>query len=378
MRLLTVGLYLIAIIFCLCSCTKERTNPIPTSPTSRTVIAYLAANNNLSDDAYTNINQMEEAIGDINGNLIVYTTIRGANPALYKISADNSPEIKSQKIKEYLPHNSSDPLVMRQVLEDIKTTYPSQSFGLILWSHASGWIPPDHGSIKVKSFGDDNGSSMDIKDLNHALYGEYDFILFDACSMASIEVLYEIKDKAKYFISSPAEVIASGMPYQILTKNLFGENFQAYKEIAQKYYDYYNAKSGLLRSATISVIDAKQLTEFAKTSKQLLSTFHSPYQDLKRSEIQRMDFDKITNPLIAFDLEDFFIQNFGLIHTQQLVQQLRKTALYKANTPFFNGYTIKNNGGITCYIPNSENEGPLHNYYRSLAWYRAGGFDHLF
>lgn len=378
MSLAKIGLYTFAVLFCLYSCSKEPTNPVIKKPISRTVIAYLAANNNLTNDAYSNINQMEEAIGDLEGNLIVYATLRGANPALYKISSDKSPEIKSKKIKEYNPHNSSDPMVMKQVLQDIKNSYPAQSFGLILWSHATGWIPPDHGVIKVKSFGDDNGSSMDIKDLKHALPDDFEFILFDACSMSSIEVLYEIRDKAKYFISSPGEVIANGMPYNIITHDLFGDNIRSYQEIAQKYYDYYNSKSGLMRSATISIIDAKQLTEFAKASKQVLSTYQPTYSDFNRNEIQRMDFDRITNPLIAFDYKDFSIQNFGLINTQHLLKQLNQTVLFKANTPFFNGYEIKNNCGISCYIPNPENEGPLHDYYRTLEWYKAGGFDRLF
>ena len=38
--------------------------------------------------------------------------------------------------------------------------------------------------------------------------GESEFILFDACLMSSIEVLYDLRDKAKYVIASPAELPA--------------------------------------------------------------------------------------------------------------------------------------------------------------------------
>src|SRR5690606_42061570 len=110
-------------------------------------------------------------------------------------------------------HNSADPMVMKRVITDAMERFPSQSYGLILWSHATGWIPPPAGKIKLKSFGDDQGDEMDIKELKNALPNNLDFILFDACSMASVEVLYEIKDKAKHFIVSQCEAVANRMPY---------------------------------------------------------------------------------------------------------------------------------------------------------------------
>lgn len=378
MRLYRLFYLLFAVLIFCQSCKKEKPIIPEEQPKFRTVMVYLAANNNLINEAYKNINEMEEAIGDIDGNLIVYACLKGLKPALYEISADKSSEIRSEKVKEYAPHNSSDPMVMKQVLQDIKSLYPADSYGLILWSHATGWIPPSQGAVKVKSFGNDNGSTMDIKDLKGALPDHLDFILFDACSMASVEVLYEIKDKADYFISSPGEVIANGMPYNAITNDLFSANLASYQLIAQKYYNHYNQQSGPMRSATISIIDGAQLTALARASKQLLTTFQSPYPDFKRTEIQRMDFDRLGNPLIAFDYKDFISSNFGDINSQNLTQQLTQTVLFSANTPYFNGIEIRTNCGISCYIPNPENEGTLHAYYRTLDWYKASGFDRLF
>jgi hypothetical protein len=378
MKFLHIILCSIVLAISLQSCKRE----LPPTPDEklkfRTVIAYLAANNSLINEAYQNINQMEQAIGNVDGELIVYARLQGVNPALYRIATDQTSEIKSQKIKEYAPHNSSDPAVMKQVINDIQTAYPAQTYGLILWSHATGWIPPNHGGIKVRSFGDDNGSKMDIKHLKEALPDNLDFIMFDACSMASVEVLYEIKEKATYFISSPGEVISNGMPYTLMTNDLFNPSSQGYQRIAQKYYDHYNQKSGLFRSATISVIDARQLTDLARTSQQLLTNHISASPTLQRDHIQRMDFDRIGNPLIAFDYEDFLVQNFGSLASNAVSRQLAQTIIFKANTPSFNGYPITKNGGITCYIPHPDNEGPLHDYYRSLQWYSASGFDKLF
>lgn len=284
--------------------------PIPPLK-GRTVIACLAGNNNLSDEAYENINQMEAAIGDVDGHLIVYARLKNIAPALYKIIPDHSEQIRSQKIKSYLAHDSSDPAVMHQVIAEIKAAYPAQSYGLILWSHASGWIPTGYEGIKLKSFGDDNGSTMDIKQLRHALPDDLDFILFDACYMASVEVLYEIREKAKYFIASLGEVLANGKPYSEMTNDLFLPTADASLRIAQKYHAHYNSKSGFYRSATVSVINARELLTMPDISRRLLHSHTSPYADLRRNTVQRMDFERYGNALIASDFKDFMQQNFG-------------------------------------------------------------------
>src|SRR5690606_35390127 len=119
----------------------------------RTVLIYIAANNNLSNDAYDNIDQLENNIGEIDGNLVVYAKLPGANPALYHISKKDG----KKKIKEYTSHNSSDPNVLRQIINEVQQSYKAESYGLVLWSHATGWVPPNVGPIKLKSFGNDGG-----------------------------------------------------------------------------------------------------------------------------------------------------------------------------------------------------------------------------
>lgn len=339
------------------------------STSERTIMVYMAANNSLNGDAYTNINQMEAAFKDIKGNLIVYARLKNTLPAIYEISYDQSSAINSKIIKTYSEHNSSDSRVMSEVLKDMKALYPSSSYGLILWSHATSWLPPRaSGGASILSFGDDDGAEMDIKDLKNALPDNLDFLLFDACSMASIEVLFELKDKAKYIVASPAEVISVGMPYHRIMPHLFSSDLkEGLANAAEAYYQYYQEKEGLYQSATVSVIDCTKLDALATATSAFLET-HSPFWTvMKRDEIQRLDFAP-GSPTEGFDFIDFYAQNFPDEDLTNLHQTFKEAVIFTAHTPFFNGTQIKAYSGLSMYVPSPKNEW-IHHYYRSLSWY---------
>src|SRR3546814_889253 len=152
----------------------------------RTVIVYMAASNNLESYALDNINQMEKAITGKDQQLLVYIDVRGKTPRVLKITHDTSAEIVSPAVINYANHNSASAAVLKQVLEDIRAAYPAASYGLIMWSHASSWMPPGTRPV-TESFGDDGGEQMDIRELKNALPGTYEYIIFDACSMASVK-----------------------------------------------------------------------------------------------------------------------------------------------------------------------------------------------
>lgn len=378
-KFLRLGGSLLVLVFLGCK-KLPMDSKVPLTP-FRTVMVYMGANNNLAPYAIENINAMEAGLGDVDGVLLVYAKIHGNLPAIYRVSSNDSPTIESEKVKVYRDHNSSDPAVMKMVFDDMKRLSSTESYGVVLWSHATGWAPTLPG--KLLSFGADNGyvgaeHEMSITQLKDALPSGLDFIVFDACSMASVEVLYELRDKAHYVIASPAEVISNGMPYALITNDLFDRSKDALIRIAQQYYHHYDQQEGRFRSATISVFDMSQIENVASASAALFHSVHSPFPDLRRANIQRMDFDRVSNPLISFDFSDFVIQNFGAELTADLLNKLDDLVVYKANTPMFNGYRIGINGGVTCYIPHSGNEVLAQGIYRQLSWYQQGGFHELF
>ena len=95
---------------------------------------------------------------------------------------------------------------------------------------------------------------MDIIELAETLSPyHFDFILFDACYMGTIEVAYELKDVCDYIICSPTEILSDGFPYNKIVNKLFSQPLQV-KAVAEDQYSYYNSQKGILKSAAICVV----------------------------------------------------------------------------------------------------------------------------
>lgn len=345
---------------------------------TRTVMVYMAANNNLASDAVDNLNQMEEAYRDIDGKLLVYARIFGSKPTLYEIVHDEGPEIKSKVLKTYSEHNSSDPRIMHAVFLDMKNLAPSKSYGAILWSHATNWYPAEKYKPQTRSFGDDNFSSMDVQKLKDALPTDLDFLIFDACSMASVEVLYELKDVAPYILASPTEVLAVGMPYHQVATHLFASDVRkGLIEVAKAYYAYYQAKSGLEQSATFSLIDTQKLPAVAHATSNLLKKQQDEIAGVKRAGVQRMDLDP-TTLVIAFDMWDMFEKNFTKsAQLDTLRKSIDEAVVFKKSTEKFLGRPLREFSGLSSYLP-VEHEAEVAAFYKSLSWAKVSGYDKLF
>jgi hypothetical protein len=154
----------------------------------------MAADNNLWDVALVDIEEMKRGYTETGVNLIVLTDVANEAPCLIKITENGE-----QKIKTYQEFNSADPANINRLLGEIIEMYPSDSYGLILWSHGTSWLPA---GVPVKSFSADGNSRMDISELAEALPVKFDFILFDACLMGAVEVAYELRNKTDYIIAS--------------------------------------------------------------------------------------------------------------------------------------------------------------------------------
>jgi len=256
-------------------------------------------------------------------------------------------------------------------LQDAINLYPAKEYDLILWSHGSSWMPNGSG---LRSFGNDNGTRINIPDLANALPVKFNFILFDACLMGSVEVACELKDKTDYLIASPAETQATGFPYKQIVPELIQSQID-FNAVAKTYFDYYNAQSGAYQSATVSVVDTRYLPDLANSMKQLCENNPVNLQTFDRTSVQRLD---VYEEQYDFDLLDFVDKVFPNANKDDFVNQLNKVVLYKNHTPqFILKYNINTYCGLSCYIPLS-GRGDLTAYYKTLKWYQNAGLNYLF
>ncbi|MBZ4188243.1 clostripain-related cysteine peptidase [Niabella beijingensis] len=348
------------------NCKKERGR----DTNEAMVLIYMAANNDLRQDAIDCLNRIESGFSG-NNNLLVYIKTTSESSCILKIKHDNTNRIMSDTILQYGSENSSDPQFMKRVIGDARKMSPALEYGLILWSHASSWAPPL--GIKVKSFGEDRGVDMDIIEMKNTLPLDFSYIIFDACSMASVEAIYELRNNAKYILASPTEVLSTSYPYEQIIPYLFGGKDEL-KKVAQRFMSYYRSMKGDYASATVSLIDTEELDLLAQKTKSLLDAKEAK-GDFNVNNIQRLDFDTKTR-VPAYDFLNFLEQNFNIEDYSSITNQLRKTILFKDNTSGFLGNPINSFSGLSIYLPRVNDI--YQNYYSKLAWYQSGGCYNLF
>ena len=167
------------------------------------------------------------------------------NPRLYQVDAtSDSPKLVRQWNEEVC---SASPETLQQVLTWTAQKFPADEYGLVMWSHADGWIPAQNPSVDSSevfvqiskqalsapySWGIDVGASgsmstdkgadgklgeqMDIDNMAQAIEQSgvhLKYIFFDACMMQTLEVGYVLRHATDYVIASPIAITAYGANY---------------------------------------------------------------------------------------------------------------------------------------------------------------------
>ena len=359
-----------------------------------TVMVYMVADNSLDAFSVNDINEMERGINKHNSDVIVYLDrVVGANPEIpvvLEISNDKSDDVVSPIIKRYDELDSCDWHNLRDFIDFAKAAYPSRHYGLVFWSHGTGWLPVGFG---VKSIGQDvsaGGSEMEITNLVKALDGEgLDFLAFDACLMGDAEVAYTLHRVVPLILFSQTEILSEGFPYDGILPLFHGDDTQGIlKEMARTYFDFYqNQSMAYFRSASISVIKssgmknlASSLSDFFKTATNAIHT---------KPLFGVTNFQKIT--LLAtysnlkFDLLDFIHESVAISSNDvalrkaysNVLGQWTNTVFYHTNTAFFEDTLPLELNGLNIYLP-VETNATLTKAYKKLSWYQDAGMDALF
>lgn len=194
----------------------------PLSAADWTVLVYMAADNNLWQNAVADVNSMESVSLPANLNLIVQTDMPADSGypggQRRKIRPDNSPSITSPLLESLGTIDSGDPQTLASFANWGFQKYPSQRRMLVIWGHGDNWFKADEGKWICPDEGAQSLISVSDGELKEALSGlpRLDILLFDACSMQSLEVLAEVGQAADIVIASEELVPAAGFPYQTI------------------------------------------------------------------------------------------------------------------------------------------------------------------
>lgn len=377
------------VIFVACDSDDPDPTPPPPPPptgkpdpsTNNTVLVYLAIDNDFSvqTDYKDKIEAMRSSWrSSLDGNLIVYCDAGIDKPVLVHIYQSDEGYNYADTVKVYdLSHNSASTSVLASVLNEVKTGWPADKYGMVFLSHASGWLP--QGTLLTpRSIGSDWNdrtdrwaNEMELADFAAKLPYELEYIIFDACFMGAVEVAYELKDKVKYLVGSPAEVLVPGFVYGTMMGHLMKDTPDL-TAVAREFYEYY--ANGSYPSATVSVVESAKLDDLVLASKAILEGVDGE-QLVNLRAIQNF---RPGNTMFYFDFDQYMeeLTQGGELY-DAFTEALDNAIIYKANTPRYysnvNGFNdINHFSGLTVYIP-QQSYPYMNREYAKLKWAKAVG-----
>ena len=291
-------------------------------------------------------------------------------------------------------------------LKEIMALAPAESYGLVMAGHATGWVPIDgvaqssatisggkpakrpyisheelwkkqDTGVETRFFGEKYSSTaanaFDIPDLAKAFSDTgvyFDYILFDACLMANVEALYDLRRAARYIIASPCEIMAAGFPYTDVVPLLMKDGGRSHDlaGVCLAYNKYYeNSKS--YRSGSVALVDCSQLDALATAVKKVNNAQQKSY------DLDNIQSFEGHNDHIFFDLGDYIEQ---MCDDEQALkafqQQMNRTiptkytlSVFWTNLGVAGEYPIKSFSGLTTSAPSIL----YRSDYENTAWHKA-------
>lgn len=391
------------------SCSDEIPEEKVSLKSGRTVLAYLISNNSSTNlDSYLKQNLVDMYSGltqttDSCTLIVYYRPYDNDNsgltePCLLQFNSDGKGNINNKKClqdADLTPakvigeafcspytdknHNATDPATMVRVLEDMVKLSPSTNYGLIFGSHGTSWMPGNE--VAGRSFGDDAGYNINIPEMADALESVFssrqlDFILFDACMMATAEVCYEFKDVTDYLIGSVVETHVYGYPYGVILPKLYKSDV-SYADVCKDYIDFSRNKGAW---GTCAAIDCQRIEELAEWVGNNLEVYSDKLVSMNIDNIQQYGA-RASYEYFSFDVVDFFkVINDGAVPDG--LEEVMNRVVIARNGLFGYGYEVIGTleldedrfCGIGMYIPYKVKKDNWNTYYETLSWYNAVGW----
>ena len=219
---------------------------------------------------------------------------------------------------------------------DFIHSYNAHHHCLMVWGHGKGY----------EGICFDGSSSLNSTEIYESLADkDFDLIVFDACEMASIEFLYEIRGVSDYVMATEKDLPDRGYDYAGgFSSFVYGEDrdplalARSLMDSTRSYYDRNPSKYSL----QISLIDMEEIT------------------DLCDNMLERETFDFTDKPPYyesgkRFDLGLYFDMN-GM---EDLRGDLNESVAYQVTLPCSSGVDIEGISGISMIDPDKSESIPL-------------------
>lgn len=394
-----------AVLTVVCGCEERLPAPDKTMA-EKTFIIYSCGHNNLSTDLLRDIEDIcstspYTVMGSKYRVLVFSHRAKGnswniaCDPVLMQVHRNAAGEVVRDTVKTWLSaydadgklkedfYTGSDTRTLKEVLDIIKTQFPSKEYGLLFSSHGTGWLPYNYyatGTFTKTMGADYTGagsmgvpSEMEVTDFARTIREsglKFSYMLLDACFMGGVETAYEFRDICDYIMASPTEIWSGGFMYSTMLDHLFAHENPDLVEMCKAYMSQYNV-------ATISLIDCSQMEQLSAACAKIFEKYRQAIAGVNERQVQgffRRTGDYYSEKHWFYDLEDI-LDKAGITKEDRAVLDKAFTAciIYKAASErLFDGWKCEAYCGLSMYLPCAGNAG-LDNYYKRYAWNKATG-----
>jgi hypothetical protein len=300
-------------------------------------------------------------------------------PVLYRLYKDAEGTVVQDTLLRFKPEDqATDPAVLREVMDFARDRYPASGYGLVVSSHACGWLPsknsPSAKSVKSIMQDADTGNihEMELGDFVSALPYRLDYVMLDACFMGCVEVAWALREKARWVGFSPTEIMSDGFNYLTLADRLLRSEPDALGVCTDYFAQYTDPRQGS-PYASITLVDAGAMQPLADICKTLFERYRGPISRLSKTQVQRY-FRWNQNPRFEhlYDLRHM-LQQAGATEADlaQFDAALKKCVLYEAHTERFMSLWLTNVCGLSVYLPSSGDDDLNQYYMNQVEWNNA-------
>ena len=368
-------------------CVKELAEtPAPCRP----LVVYMALDNNLREEYSSRLAALRAGWRPGMELWVYADTPEGASLG----RMESAPEgVTLRTVERYGAENSASGATLERVLRTVWERCPATGYGLLFFSHATGWLPEGglQAPLVSRSIGLDQGSEMSLDAFVSAIPSgmPLDYVVFECCLMAGAEVMLELQGRTPWVLASSAEVVAPGFrPLYESGLEVLTERTRPVPELlaafGQSYMSHVEGLSGEYRSATLSLIRTPSMPALAEAVRRVTRGFADEEgRDTPPAGLQHFDRPGAygDRPAAArfYDLEAYVEACLadpdaeaafrGALADAVVWRDATERFLGGDGSPY-KGFDIGRHSGLTLYVPRGEFPA-LNETYRRTAWWQA-------
>lgn len=354
----------------------EQVTPEAPEKGAWTFMVYMAADNNISNAAKADINEMESigSSGDV--SIIVQAEFNKDESPGLPVSTVRGRVLQDKDMvnigswyTEIGNKDMTDPETLQEFITWSVENYPAERYVLVLWSHGAGWKTEEVSPLLVKGMMTDTTSSesshlMSLTEIARAVKDSgvvFDIINFDSCLMGMYEVACELSGLASFLVFSETLYPVNGDAYDTILQELMAEpsmdGAKLARTTAAKCREFYASKGITMTKSAVDMAQIDRIQDDISSLSQYLSEHLAAEKShVEDARIASVSFENAGH----HDLKDFLQKLDGLTTDQDLkviIAGLLETLTQAiiANEVFTAdpADAIAGSQGIAIYLPSS-------------------------